>query len=79
MNKMRERANFLRPDLSKFDHYLSGSVYAPFDYFMLTQSILVYHSPHIRVVLNDHHSGNNTNPAQNDCSRNLTRNFLYAR
>ena len=40
---------------------------------MLTQSLLVDHSPHIRVVLGNHYGGNNTNPAQYDCSRNLPR------
>ena len=67
---MRARAKFLHPDLSKFDDYLTRSNYVPFDDEILTQSILVDHSTHIRVVLDYHHSGNNTNTAQYDCSRN---------
>ena len=37
---------------------------------MLTQFLLLYHPPRIRVVLDDHNGGNNTNTAQYYCSRN---------
>ena len=70
VNAMREREKFLHPDLSKFDDHLTGSTYLPFDGAMLTQSLLVYHSPLIRVVLEDNHNGNNTNPEKYDCGRN---------
>ena len=75
MNSMRARAKLLHPDLSKFDDYLTGSNYVPFDDAMLTQYILVDHSPCIRVVLDDHRSGNNTKPAQYDCSINWPSNI----
>ena len=42
---------------------------------MLTQYLLVYHSPHIIVGLDYHHSGNNHNPAQYDCSINWPENI----
>ena len=67
---MLVREKFLHPYLSKFDYYLNGSTYVTFNYSMLTQSLLVYHSTRIIVVLYDHHSGKNTNPAQYYCSRN---------
>ena len=40
---------------------------------MLTQSLLVDHSSRIIVLLDNNHSGNNSNPAQYDCSRNCPR------
>ena len=42
---------------------------------MLTQYLLVYHSPHIIVVLDYHHSDNNNNFAQYDCSINWPGNI----
>ena len=44
---------------------------------MLKQSLIIDHPPRLRVVLANHHSGNNNNPAQYDCSRNWPR-TLYA-
>ena len=70
---MRRRWKFLYPDLSKLDYYLTGSTYVTFDDAILTQSLLVDHSQRSRVVLENHNNGNNTNPAQSDCSRKWTR------
>ena len=42
---------------------------------MLTQSILVYNSPHSRVVLEYHHSGNNTHSIQYYFIRNWPMNI----
>ena len=53
---------------------LTGSTYVPLDDAMLTKSLLVDHSPRIRVVLYDYHSGNTTNPAQYAYSRSWPRN-----
>ena len=70
MNAMHAKAKYLHPDLSKFDDYLTESIYVIFDDSMLTWSLLVDHLAHIRVVLDHNHSGYNTNTAQYYCSRN---------
>ena len=77
VNAMHARENFLRTYSSKFDDYLTGSTYTPFYDAMQTQYLLVDNSPSIRVVLEDHCIGNNTNPAQYDCSRNWQGLFRY--
>ena len=64
VNAILAREKFLHQDLSKFDNYLTGSNYVPFDNDMLTQSLL---------VLDDHHGGNNNNTAQYYCSINWPR------
>ena len=74
---MRSRETFLHPDLSKFENYLTGITYVPCYDAMFTNYLLLDHYPRIRVVLYNHHSGNNTNPAQYDCSRNWQGLFRY--
>ena len=37
------------------------------------KSLLLYHLPLLRVVLDNYHSDNNTNNTQYDCSRNSPR------
>ena len=70
---MRARAKFLHPELSTFYYYLNEITYMPFDDAMLKKSLLVYHSPRIRVVLGNHHSANNTNPEHHGCIKNWPR------
>ena len=73
VNEIRASAKFLHPDLSKFDDYLTGSIYVHFYDAMLKKSLLVDHSPPTIVVLYYFHSGKNNNPAQYDCSINWPR------
>ena len=73
VNILRTREKFLNPNWSKFGNYLTESTYVLFGNAILTKSLLVVHSPRIRVVIYDHLSGNNTNTTQYNWSRNLTR------
>ena len=75
VNDILARATFIHPDLSKSDDYLTAINYTPFENAILTQSLLVDHSPRIIVVLDDNHIGNSNNTEQYDYSTNWPGNI----